>query len=75
MAHTPLQLAAPLQVTNNVKRNADNKEVARLKQVITMMSAAANAAEAAPAAGAKAVDAVTVAGAAVGQSTNGGSAE
>lgn len=35
------------QVTNDVKRNADSKEVARLKQVIAMMSQAQNA-EAAP---------------------------
>jgi len=34
------------QVTNDVKRNADNKEVARLKQVIAMMSQAQNAQEA-----------------------------
>merc|ERR1711920_289663 len=30
------------QVTNDVKRNADSKEVARLKQVIAMMSQAQN---------------------------------
>mmetsp|Transcript_120640 Transcript_120640/g.303298 ORF Transcript_120640/g.303298 Transcript_120640/m.303298 type:complete len:1307 (-) Transcript_120640:181-4101(-) len=35
------------QVTNDVKRNADSKEVARLKQVIAMMSQAQSA-EAAP---------------------------
>jgi hypothetical protein len=33
------------QVTNDVKRNADSKEVARLKQVIAMMSQAQNAEE------------------------------
>lgn len=33
------------QVTNDVKRNADSKEVARLKQVIKMMSQAQNAQE------------------------------
>jgi len=31
------------QITNDVKRNADSKEVARLKQVIAMMSQAQNA--------------------------------
>lgn len=34
------------QVTNDVKRNADSKEVARLKQVIAMMSAAQSAQDA-----------------------------
>merc|ERR1712113_659289 len=33
------------QVTNDVKRNADSKEVARLKQVIAMMSQAQHAEE------------------------------
>jgi hypothetical protein len=33
------------QITNDVKRNADSKEVARLKQVIAMMSQAQNASE------------------------------
>jgi hypothetical protein len=33
------------QITNDVKRNVDSKEVARLKQVIAMMSQAQNAAE------------------------------
>merc|ERR1719472_559466 len=33
------------QITNDVKRNADSKEVARLKQVIAMMSQAQNATE------------------------------
>lgn len=33
------------QVTNDVKRNADSKEVARLKQVIALMSQAQNAQE------------------------------
>merc|ERR1719215_1048446 len=36
------------QITNDVKRNADSKEVARLKEVITMMSHAQRAEESPP---------------------------